>query len=341
MKRHFIITALLAAAVVFWSGCQQTAVTSAKVYIQQQNYEKAIEQAELAIQSNPNDAEAHYVAGQAYGYVGEFRKMNEAFNTSLELSPKRETEITYYKNKYYADLFNLGADAIRNNELDTAKEKYELCIDMIPDNGAAYTNLALVHTLLEEDSIAIELYKKAIALDPEDLNIQVTLGMIYYREKMYDEAIATFEDVLTKAEPGSENYNKSIYHIAYSYDLMGDRDKAIETYFAALETNPEDKDLLFNLGRLYFLQERLDDSIEMFKKVIELDPEDFESQLNVGQALIEGKKYAEAIPFYEKAVELNPDTYTGWYNLAICYIQVGEREKGVNAFARAEELKPE
>ncbi len=341
MRRNLTILAIIMMGALIWIGCQQTAVTSAKVYIQQQNYEKAIEQAELAIKTNSKDPDAYFVAGEAYGYIGEYRKMNEAFNQSLKLSPKNEAAITQQKNKYYVDLFNAGATAIKNDKLDVAKENYLLCTELIPDRGAAFTNLALVYSLMKDDEKAIELYKKAIALDPEDLNVQTTLGIIYYRDKMYDEAIDVFQKVITKAEKGSENYNKAIYHIAYSYDMKGDTDQAIETYKSALESNPDDKDLLFNLGRLYFSKEKLDDAIVMFKKVIELDPNDDESYLNVGQALIGGKNYQDALPYYEKAVELNPETYVGWYNLAVCYIQTGQREKGEAAFAKAEKLKPE
>lgn len=341
MKRNLTILAILMMGALVWIGCQQTAVTSAKVYIQQQNYEKAIEQAELAIKTNSKDPDAYFVAGEAYGYIGEYRKMNDAFNQSLKISSKNEQAITQQRNKYYVDLFNAGATAIKNNKLDVAKENYELCTELMPDRGAAYTNLALVYTLMKDDEKAIELYKKAIKLDPSDLNVQTTLGIIYYRDKMYDEAIEVFQEVIAKAEKGSENYNKAIYHTAYSYDMSGDKEKAIETYQSALESNPEDKDLLFNLGRLYFMQENLSDAIVMFKKVIDLDPGDAESYLNVGQAFIGEKHYEEAIPYYEKAVELKPESYVGWYNLAVCYIQTGQREKGEAAFAKAEKLKPE
>ena len=340
MRRIFFFLTLVLGGILLWNGCQQTAVTSAKVYIQQQNYEKAIEQAELAIKTNPNDAEAYFVAGEAYGYVGEYLKMNEAFKKSLAISPKRAPEIEQIKNKYYAELFNTGATAIKNNKLDVAEQNYKICIELFPERAAAYTNLALVYTLRKEDDQAIALYKQAIERDPSDLNVQVMLGVIYYRDQLYDDAIAVFRNVVEKAEKGSENYNKAIYHIAYSYDLKGDRDQAIATYQAALETNPNDKDLLFNLGRLYFLQEKYDQAIEMFKRVIAIDPNDFESYLNVGQALIEGAHFAEAIPFYEKAVELNPESYHAWFNLGVCYVRTGQPKKGEDAFAKADAVKP-
>ena len=344
MKRFTLIAVVLTAFTIFWVGCQQTAVTSAKVYIQQQNYEKAIEQGELAVKTNPGDPEAHFVLGQAYGLVGEYRKMNEAFTKSLDASPKSEAAIKQQRNKYYVDLFNAGANAIKNNELDQAEENYSICTAMIPDRSGAYTNLALVYNLKENPQLAMANYEKAIELDPEDLKVRLQLGMVMYREgsndkSMYPKAIEVFQYILEHAEPGSEEYNQALLHIAYSYDLMGDQAKAIETYMKAISENPDDKDIWFNLGRLYFMQENFDKAIESFTEVIRLAPEDFESNLNVAQALLEMEKWAEAIPYYEKAVEVNPESAIAWNNLGVCYIRTGQPVKGKAAFDRATALE--
>ena len=68
-KQMWLSLTLLLALFVFalFTGCQDTYTTSAKVYMQQNNYDKAIEQCLLAIDQIPNNAEAYYVLGQAYG----------------------------------------------------------------------------------------------------------------------------------------------------------------------------------------------------------------------------------------------------------------------------------
>lgn len=351
MKRLFTLFALITMLALIGAGCQQTAVTSAKVYIQQGQYEKALEQSQIAVDTNPKDAAAWFVLGQTQGLLGNYREMNEAFEKSLALSPVHAEEIAQQRNKYYVDLFNSGATAIKNNNYEKAKDNFLLCTEMLPEKSEAFTNLALVYSLMEQDSLAIETYKQAIERAPDNLDVKTTLGIVYYRNQMYDEAIEVLQDVVDNAEPASDAYNKAIIHIAYSYDLKDEKDKAIEIYTDVLETDPDNADLWFNLGRLYYMMgqnlekedpQRADffeKAIDAFSEVIRIAPDDFQSNLNVAQALLEMEKWEEAIPYYEKAVELNPESQIAWNNLGVCYVRTGQTQKGQEAFDKAEALK--
>ena len=100
MKKRFAVVALLGLAFSLLIFCQSKQVTSAKVYMQQEKWDKAIEQLELAVQLYPNDAEAHYLLGKGYAVRGEREKMNEMFDQSLKLSPKFEQQIKAIREKY-------------------------------------------------------------------------------------------------------------------------------------------------------------------------------------------------------------------------------------------------
>jgi tetratricopeptide (TPR) repeat protein len=82
-KVYFLAIAVLLIGVIFYTGCQQTAITAAKVYMQQSNYDSAIEQCKAAIEQVPTDAEAYFVLGKAYGHKNMYQEMNEAFTQSM------------------------------------------------------------------------------------------------------------------------------------------------------------------------------------------------------------------------------------------------------------------
>ena len=88
-KRHsiLVVSVLLLGMLVLF-GCQSKELTSAKVYIQQDDWEKAEEQLKLAVELYPNDAEAHRWLGEAYARNNDFVKMNEEFEASLAIAPK-------------------------------------------------------------------------------------------------------------------------------------------------------------------------------------------------------------------------------------------------------------
>jgi tetratricopeptide (TPR) repeat protein len=323
------------------TGCQNTAVTSAKVYMQQNNYDKAIEQCNIAISQNPNDAEAYFVLGKAYGTKGMYREMKDAFDKSLAISNSRAADIQSLKNRYWRELFNSGVSSYRQDQLDKAVDKFLLAIELIPDSTASYKNLGIVYSQMDKDSMAVQTYLKAIEIDPEDIKMKTVLGSLYYKNGEYENAIDIFQKVVEKADPNSKEYVDAMISMAFSYDFLGESDKAKNTYLSALEKVPNNKDIIFNLGRLNFMQKNYEEAIENFKKVLEADPEDFESYLNIGNAYLQLEKFKESIPFYQKAIEFKPDNANAWNNLGVAYVRAGDTEKGKEAFDKAESLRGE
>ena len=105
---------------------------------------------------------------------------------------------------------------------------------------------------------------------------------------------------------------------------------------AAIESNPENVDLWFGRGRIFFALKQYDESIASFQKVVELKPELFEGNYYLGvfytikademNKVMNEKQYSsqaaydadlkaanavymEAIPWFEKAHELKADDF--------------------------------
>lgn len=341
MKKVIYSIAILLFGFILMTGCQQTAVTSAKVYLQQANYDKAIEQCLVAVEAVPNDAEAWYVLGQAYGRKKMFKEMNEAFDSSIKSSDARAADIEQERLKYWIDVFNIGVNQIKQDKVEEASQNFLVASQLIPDKIDAHKNLAYTYILMERNEEAINVYKQALEYHPDDLELKNYLGSIYYQTQMYDEAIEVLTDVVEKAEPQSKEFNEALYNLAYSYDLKGEQDQAIATYEKALVITPNDKDLMFNMGRLYFMQENFDKAIDSFRRVLDLDPDDFDANYNIGNALIQTEQFEESIPYLERATTSQSDNANAWTLLGIAYVRTGNAEKGQEAFDKAEQLKTE
>jgi tetratricopeptide (TPR) repeat protein len=327
--------------IAVWTGCQDTYTTSAKVYMQQSNYEKAVEQCQLAVAQFPDNFEAYFVMGQAYGARGMYREMNDAFTKSLAINPAHAVDIENYRGKYYADIFNLGVARIKENKLNDAAAQFQLASDILPLRTDAYKNLAYTYMQQEKDSLAIETYRRALTVDSTDMDIQASLGLLYYRGKNYEKCISTMDRVLVKSLPSSKQYKDALTYTAFSWDLLGKNDKAIETYQKALDQSPNDTDLLYNMGRLYILQSNYDKALGYFSRVIQTNPDDFEANMMVGTAYLQLKKYAESIPYLEKATQVKPDNSQAWTNLAAAYGNNKMKAKSDEAFKTAEALRKE
>ena len=341
MKRIVLFTLLvIAAGALLLTNCQSTAVTSAKVYMQQSNWDKAIEQCNLAIEMNPADAEAYFVLGQAYNKKKMYLEANDALVKCSKLSPApaREVEIKNLRENIWVSLFNQGVNHIKAGKTDDAVKSFDGAIAVKPEKLEAYKNKAYAYSQARNDSMAIQTYKSALSVDSTDKEILNFLGTLYYRGQKYDLAIETLTKVIKNSDPSDKLYNEALLTIAYAYDLSGDSDKALSTYQTALEKDPNNKDLWFNLARLLFMQEKYDEAIDGFKKVLDSDPNDFDTYMNIGNAYLKLEKFSEAVPYYEKAVEIQPDNPNAWNNAGIAYVRSGEADKGKAAFEKADEL---
>lgn len=60
----------------------------------------------------------------------------------------------------------------------------------------------------------------------------------------------------------------------------------MKTYEKALQMSPGNKDLLFNLGRLYFMRDDYSNAVKQFVEVWKANPEDFEVNYQVGASYL-------------------------------------------------------
>lgn len=98
-----------------------------------------------------------------------------------------------------------------------------------PQRAGNWSNLASVYQLIMpfaqgSDNFAIQTYTQAIALDPVNPNLRITLGGLYYALGRYDEAINTFQ-LATLAKPDLANAH---YNLAAALRQKNEISKAID-----------------------------------------------------------------------------------------------------------------
>jgi Flp pilus assembly protein TadD len=132
-----------------------------------------------------------------------------------------------------------------------ARPVYEQVLKLQPDNPVALNNLAY---LLAESGAdldqALTYAQRAKQKMPQDANVSDTLGWIYIKKNLSDNAIQIFQE-LTTQYPSSPTYR---YHLAMALFQKGDKPKARKELESALKSNPtkEDaakiKDLMARIG---------------------------------------------------------------------------------------------
>lgn len=108
----------------------------------------------------------------------------------------------------------------------------------------------------------------------------------------------------------------------------GHIDKAMTHYRRALEIDPQNVDVHFNLGRVFFQQRRLADAIGEYERVVAIQPNDPEAYLSLGNPFAAAASEKRAIAKIEKALDLAPDSVSVLNNLAWLH---GERIRSESA----------
>ncbi len=241
--------------------------------------------------------------------------------------------------------------------------QFNVAIVINPNKVANYQNLAYSYIKLDDDEKAIETYLRSLEIEPDATETLLTLGMEYYLLKQYPDCIETMGKILKL----DSEHKEAISYTALCYDLMGEGDKAMAAYDDALAKNPDDGDLYFNRGRLFYMRDDYERASQDFQKVAELSPEDFQAVYNLGNTYLsiadsmqknikklvdqsgdenkikelkeDEEKYLElAKKYLEKAKELDPEHQNLWYNLGVVYIRLGDAEKGKAAFDKSDEI---
>ncbi len=125
---------------------------------------------------------------------------------------------------------------------------------------------------------------------------------------------------------------------------QGKVDEAIVAVKEAREMNPKDLNLLLTEADLYIKLDRMDKFGELMREAIELDPNNPTLFFNLGVVNQNENKTAEAITYYKKAVELKPDYADAYMNLAASILSgeqaiIDEMNENLSNFKKYDELE--
>ncbi len=286
MKRILILSAGLIIMLMLagGAGAQSVEMNSAKLYKKQGEFDKAIEWFEKAVEKKPENAEAHYLLGDLYGMKGRIADMVREFDASVSYSKKYEKDIKISRDKYFRESFKVGVDAANAGDYMKALEAFNNALVIEPKQVDTYKNLVFVYSRLDSIPGMMQVYEELLKVDPNDHETYLALASLHSRRQEYDKTIELLRKA-TEVAPDSAK-PRIIGEIGITYDLMGKGDEAMKTYQEALKMSPGNKDLLFNLGRLYFMRDDYANAVKQFTEVWKSNPEDFEVNYQVGASYL-------------------------------------------------------
>lgn len=272
-----------------------------------------------------------------------------------------------------ARVYNEGAKAFNNGEIDVALAKFIEAGEQNPELAEAFQGQAMIYWSREETDLALAAAERAVAIDPTNM---VGLRVRYdaYVEKGDERAEAALQDLAAAdRSPATARrvFNSGVTAVRANdvdtavarftqaveidpallqghqilgqlYNSMGEHDKAIASADRILEQAPGSPDahsILYEAYRKTGDTAKAEESWAILKAA---KPEDLAKALyEEGQSLFNAGNIDEAAEKLEQAIDADPNLSTAHYYLGLCYLNSGDQAGAKEHLQKFIDLDPE
>jgi tetratricopeptide (TPR) repeat protein len=313
------------------SGTPASGASSANVL------DQAIAEYIKIVALDPRSVEDRMVLGQLYTVKHQSQKAEEQFKTAQALEPDSE-EVVLNLARLYAESGDVAqaAKVIEAVPEDDRSSKMEFAL------GAAYDQM-------KQPKQAIDAYKRAADMEPEDVDTLRALGQALLNDDQLDEALKQFQEI-AEADPDDVG---TLVHICEIQRRQGKFDDALATIRKARKKDPDNLEAGYNEGLLLDHLGRFDEAVQDYEKMVELtshangaytaDEKNNRSIFleRLASVYHEQNKVDLAIATYQKMIDLGGDiAERGYQGQVETWHDALQFDKAVEAARKAVDARP-
>jgi predicted Zn-dependent protease len=183
------------------------------------DYEKATEMFDVYTKSHEKNAWGHYMLGLSAWRAGQLDRAQAAFDDALALDPK-----------HVKSLVNLSRVLLESDKPAEAERYLATAIEVDPGSSDAYRVLGRTKMLLGNADGALESYRSALAIDPEDIWSMNNMGLVLIQQGRFEEALRPLARATQLAESVAVFQN----NLGIALERTGHYTAAAEAYKATL-----------------------------------------------------------------------------------------------------------
>jgi tetratricopeptide (TPR) repeat protein len=269
------------------------------------------------------------------------------FGKLLEYFKKTNTAILVYE-KAANDLcekemfFELIGDIhAKNQNFLIAANYYRKAIAIEPSDIQMYYKLINVLDEEIDTKEIIDCYRALIELEPDNHSLIYNLGHIYLEDKNFFGAINCFK-ISLEHEPVNPYYHNSM---AYALIQVNDFDGAINEYQEAINHSSDNtwaSIVCQALAAIYYQAKGNNEAAIMaYQMALNFDPDCIECLTSIAEIHYDKGNYDSAISNYKKALKLQPENPQAQCNLGFVYWEKHDTESAIKHYQHAIALYPQ
>ncbi|MDO4570686.1 MAG: tetratricopeptide repeat protein [Planctomycetia bacterium] len=279
----------------------------------------------------------------------------------MEFSPEEEGIVP---------LFREGLELAANGDLENALSQFDAVTQAMPQSIKAWRMVGKTALMLEKFSKADAAFRKALALDPLNIEVRYLIAHSYLLQDKVEEAASDLIDIIERVPEFldayydcgvalqllgrygeaidvfrrrlqfSPDFDTSIM-CAMTYEMLMDYENTEKYYREALDMDPDNAMVLESCGAACLELERYDDALRYFQDALDLDPDSPDALYGRGRTFFSLDKIAEALADLTRAIKLDPENSLAWGMLGQLKLHLEEFECALHCLNKALELDPE
>jgi tetratricopeptide (TPR) repeat protein len=304
----------------------QAHIALANVYESLGRYEEQEAEIRKALAIEPDDP-------RLYGALGR----------TLRRQGDREGEIALYRDVLKSHpndrslLVDLADAQMAEDDLEGAILTLEEVHRRFPDDLRSQMRLAFLYYEARRFEEAVPHFESVLREMPEEHELSFFLGVCLRRADREDDALR----VLGAVPPEHKHYAESRTQMASIHEKREDYAAARDAVSDAMKIEPS-RPLELYSATLRAKSGDLEGAIAYLESLIEGEPDNDELVYNLGVVYGEGKYRDEAISAMQRALELNPDNASALNYIGYTWAEKGEKlDEAEEMISRAIALRPE
>ena len=169
------------------------------------------------------------------------------------------------------DLFIDGVEAFDFGDYETAVGSLKKAVELEPENLEYQYYLGLTHSAMDHDDEALEVFKSIVEKAPaEGLNAYFEMAAIYTKQGKHDKAL----DVLNLAQEAAPENPRVYFEKGLVYKNLADYETAVDSLSRAKTLDASLAQVAdYNIAGVYFAEGKLEQAEQTFEGVIAAAPE--------------------------------------------------------------------
>lgn len=325
MKNLALIILLLSATVLAYSQSFDSATYHFNEGMKEKNAHRYLVAAghfETAIKLNPNYTDAYFQNGLVNNEMRRTDAAKQNFLKAYELDNNNQQAVSelvtiFFNYRQYQQAIDFAQKcntcinksriiAMSYFQMEDYGKAEKMLLEVIqknPHDAEAVYTLARTYLEMGLEAKSIPFYEKAIQLDETRSKWHFELGLLYYNNDNYKNAVISFNKAAANGFIRSNDFNENL---GFAYIYSGNIDSGEKLLTEIMARKPGDKELIRDLALAFYDRKLYDKCLDYCQKLMEMDMKDGKALYQAGLCFQKKGETSKGQQMCDKAIELDP-----------------------------------